>query len=290
MSFKILHSFTVQLEEQTKEVTTATENGKTVTTEATVTKPVPYTIVLKEPSRREKQDLSLFGSIAHNEGVNMGLLPRIVMIQKLGKDPNNPLSGNDDKTLAAMNSKLTELANDFIRVNAQALPETDETNERKQKLLLEFTVLSKKVTDIETAYQSVFAHTAEQYAQNRVLTWLTLFLTHVQGPNDKAPVPMFAGSDFKAKEERLGDMEDAGDKVYFKALNKLSTCWMLYYFGRASNPAEFTKVEEDWAKELAAQAKMKEEADRIEAAKLATETGGAPASPETPEPPPVAGS
>ena len=269
MSFKILHQFTVTIDKEVEETTTTTQDGKEITTKSKVTKGVPYTIVLKEPTRRERQEISLFSNIAYNKGINLGLLPKLVMTQKLSKDPNNPISGDDDKTLASMSSKLQELANDYIRLNAQSSNETTEAMERKERLLLEYIALQKKVTDINTAYQSVFAHTAEQYSQNRSLVWLTLFLSYIKTAEGKYE-PLFPGADFDAKEERLGEMEDSADPIYMKAVEKLSTYTMLYFFGRASKPEDFAKIEDEWMKQADADKLLKEQAAKIEISDPAT--------------------
>lgn len=269
MSFKTLHQFTVTVDKEVEETTTTTQDGKEITTKVKVKKAVPTVIVLKEPTRRERQEISLFSNVAYNEGINLGLLPKLVMTQKLSRDPTNPISGDDDKTLASMSSKLQELANDYIRLNAQSATESDEARERKEKLLLEYIALQKKVTDINTAYQSVFAHTAEQYSQNRSLIWLTLFLSYIKVAEGKYE-PMFPGADFKAKEDRLGEMEDGGDEVYLKAVDKLSTYTMLFYFGRASKPEDFARIEEDWMKQTDADRLLKEQADKVAEAKVET--------------------
>lgn len=264
MSFKTLHQFTITVDREVKEtLPPRVEDGKEITETITRVQPVQVNILLKEPSRREKQDLSLFQGIVYNEAIILGLLPRLMMTQKLSKDPANPISGDEDRTLAAMNTRLQELANDYIRLNAQSATPTEEDKARKEKLSREWSALQKKATDMETAYQSVFAHTAEQYSQNKVLTWLTLFLTYIKVGPEKYE-PLFKGTDFKAKEEALGELEDAQDKIYLGAVEKLSTYWMLYYFGRASKPEDFARIEEDWIKEMEAAKKLKEEAEKKE--------------------------
>lgn len=259
MAFKPLHQFTIMLDKEIEETSTRVENGAEITTKAKVTKSVPHIIVLKEPTRKEKQALSLFSSQAHNNAVNMGLLTKLAMIQKISKSMGDPLSSDADTNLAAMNSRLQELANDYIRYNTQP-DQTDEIKERKARLSTEYMALSKKVADLETAYQSVFANTAEQYQQNQVLTWLALFLTFVQ-VNGK-PEPMFVGATFEVKEDRLGDLEDAQDKLYLAAVQKVSTCWMLFYFGQAASASDFEIWEQRWLKEIDASKKVSEDSSK----------------------------
>lgn len=269
MSFKSLHQFHVTINREVKETVNRTENGKEIAETTTAIKPIQVQILLKEPSRSEKAQVSLFQSLMHNEAVNLGLMPRLTMIQKLS---GNPISGDEDKSLIAMTARLQEIADDYMKLNRSGVAETDEQRQRKERLSTEWTVLQTKVIDINTAYQTVFAHTSEQYAQNKVLTWLTLFLTYVKVGPEKYE-PMFPGVDFKTKEEKLGDLEDSGDQIYFAALEDLSTYWMYYYFGRAATPAQFAEIEADMKKRREVQRKLKEEAEakakEIEAAAVA---------------------
>ncbi len=276
MSFKTLHSFVINLPKEVEETSTRIEDGQTITTTKKVTKDVPHTVILKEPSRKERQELNLFQGIIYNDAIGKGFKPKAVIQQILAKDSNSPISEDDDKNLAAMNSRLQELSNDYMRLNANSGVETEEQKERKQRVLLEYMVLQKKVTDVNTAYQSVYAYTAEHYMQEKTLVWLTLYLTYLKDPansSDSVPRPMFPGADFAAREDRLGDLEDSKDTLYMKAVEKLPTYWMLYLFGRAGKPEDFALIEEQWAKEVKireeAEIKAKEEVEKVKAAALA---------------------
>lgn len=261
MSFRILHQFTVQVEREVEETNTRTENGQTITVTSKVKKPLDYTIILKDPSRREKNELALFKDVTYGEAVNRGLVIKRVMQQKLtGNDSQNPLSEEDDKNLAAMNARLGELVNDYVRLKALPEADTEENKERLNKVATEYASLYKKVSDINIAYQSVYAHTAENYTQTKMLTWLTLFLTFIKDPtqpSDSVPRPMFPGSDYKTKEEKLDELEDNKDDILIKAIEKLPTYWMLYLFNRANTPEDFKTIEEEWAREQ----KIREEAE-----------------------------
>ncbi len=271
MSFKLLHSFTVSIDREVTETATREENGQTISVTSKVTKAVPHTIVLKEPSRREKQDLALFQQIAYNEAITKGLLPKIVMQQKVGKD--GALSEDQDKSIAAMNQRLQELSNDFMRLNANAEPDSDDLKARKERLLMEHSALRKRVEDLETAYQSVYAYTAENYMQTKTLSWLTLFLTYLQsGAKQEA---YFAGADFAAREDRAADLDDANDPLYRAVMEKLPVLWMLYLFGRASKPEDFTRIEDEWSKQVEADRKMREEAEKAAAVAISEVTPAA---------------
>lgn len=273
MSFRTLHSFIIPIEREVQETATREEGGQTITTTSKVNKVVPVTVILKEPTRREKQELVLFQSVTYNKAIELGLLPRLVMQQKLGKEASNPLSQEEDANLRAMTDRLLALSNDFMQVSSSesTLEDKESVKERKERLLVEYLALQNKVIDMKTAYQSVYEHTAERYTENKTLQWLTLFLTYVSDPSasDSVPRPFFPGSDFAAKEDKLGDLEDTKDVLYAKAIEKLPYLYMLYLYGRASTPEEFTRVEEEFQKQAAAEAKIKAEADAKTAAEIA---------------------
>lgn len=262
MSFKTLHTFTVNLDREVTETTTREEDGQTITTSKKVTKPVPHIVVLKEPTRSEKQALALHQQVSYNDAITKGLLPKVVMQQKLARDANSPLSEDEDKNIAAMNQRLQELSNDYMRLSANHEPETDELKTRKAKLALEYSMLAKRVEDLNTAYQSVYAYTAESHMQVKALSWLVLYLTYIKAGPDAKPEPLFPGADFAAKEERANDMEDSGDDLYKAVMEggKLSLYWQLFLFGRASKTEDFVEIEDQWRKQVEASEKMKEEA------------------------------
>lgn len=276
MSFKTLHSFTVHLDREVTEVTTTEENGQKVTREFKSTKAVPFTILLKDPSRSEKQALALFQHVRYNEAINLGLLPKVVMQQKLGREATSPLSEEEDKTLTAMNKRLRELATEFIDLTRKRdTPPPSDFAERKERLLSEYLITQKKVIDMNVAYQSVYAYTAENYTQSKTLTWLALFLSYVRDgeatvASTATPRALFTGVDFAAKEQVLGDFEEAADPLYVQAIQKLPTYWMLYLFGRASKTEDFVKYDEDEAKRLETEAKMKAEMEKVEEETKAT--------------------
>ena len=270
-SFKTLHSFTVNLDQEVTETTTRQEGGQTITVSSKVVKTVPHTILMKEPSRRERQDLTLFQQVAYNKAIELGLLPKVVIQQKLGRDAQGTLSESEDKTLIAMNRRLQDLSSEYMVLHATGDKVTDEQAARRERLLLEFMTLQRKAIDINEAYQSVYAYTAESYMQNKTLSWLTVFLTYVRATPEAAPTPLFAGGDFDAREARAGDLEDAKDPLYEAVMAfdervqmaKLSAYWGLYLFNRASKGEDFVRIEGEWAKQAAEAEKLTEATEKV---------------------------
>lgn len=283
ITFRTLHTFTVTLDKEVIEKTTREENGQRITVETPVIKPVPYTIIMKEPSRKERTDLALFKDVTYGEAITKGLVPKAKMQQLLGRnDPSNPLSEDEDKSLAAIGARLGALSEEYNRLKPakEGEPLSEEQITRRRDVLVEYLTLAKKADDLNGAYISVYASTAENYTQTKLLSWLALFLTYVRDPEmaaDAVPRPLFAGSDYTSKETALGDLDDAKDPLYLKVIEKLPSYWRLYLFGRASNAAEFKAVEEEWTKEqaLRAEAEAKQKEDDAKAAAAKAETGEA---------------
>lgn len=281
--FRALHSYIVTLDKEVTETSVREENGQRITTEAKVIKPVEYTILLKEPNRTERNELGLFKDVTYGEAIKLGLIPKVKMQQILGKgDASNPLSEDEDKNLVALNKKITELGNEYTRLGSVVLnggsPEDEERKQRKAEVLQEWLLLQNKAINLNAAYQSVYASTAEHYTQTKLLTWLSLFLTYVRDPGvaaDAAPRPMFPGNDFAAKDAVLGDLETTKDPLLFKVMDKLPSYWMLYLFGRARTPEEFKEIEAEWAKDEALRqeaelkTKMAEEAKAVKTEDIA---------------------
>lgn len=283
--FRTLHTFTVTLDKQVTEKTTREENGQRITVETPVTKAVPYTIVLKEPSRNERTDLALFKDVTYGKAITLGLLPKAVMQQVIkANNPKNPLTEDEDKALATIGARLTELSAEYNRLKPakEGEPLSAEQIERRKEVLVEYLTLAKKAEDLSAAYQSVYASTAETFTQTKMLTWLGLFLTYVKDPEmaaDAVPRPLFPGSDYAAKETALNDLDEAKDPLFRKVIDKLPAYWQLYLFGRASTTAEFKAIEEEWAKEEALRAEAEAKQKEQEAAEKAA--AAAAAGPET---------
>lgn len=298
--FRILHSFTVHLDKPVTETVVREENGQKITTEKTVTKAVPYEILLKEPSRSEKTALALFKDVTYGEAIKLGLIPKLQMAQLLGKgDASNPLSQEEDKALAALNRRMTDLANEHVRLSSPTLSgeETAESAQRKADIAQEWLTLQQKAIGLISAYQSVYSSTAEHYTQNKMLIWLELFLTYVRDPehvSDSVPRPMFIGTDYAAKDVALGDMEDAKDPLLFKVLedDRLPSLWRAYLYGRAEDAAAFKVLEEDWENDrklrVDAEAKVKEAASQATAPEVWSAPPVMPADDKEPEAPIVA--
>lgn len=265
MSFKPLHTFKVSITREEKVTTTRMEGDKEIAVTEPKVQTVLVPIVLKEPTRKEKAEVALFNSIQQSRAVDMGLLPKVVMIQKLSKDGNNPLTGEEDSTLRELNTQLADMTKRSVRMGFDPKSEADQ--EARARLNTDIFIAQNKVAAITEAYQSVFAHTSEVYAQHRVLTWLILHLSYLKTAPDRYE-PLFPGTSFDSREDKLGEMEDAKDPIYMAAIQQLSTCWMWYLYGYASDAAGFTELQakqDEIDKQLA---EIRRQQEELQAAKV----------------------
>ena len=96
--------------------------------------------------------------------------------------------------------------------------------------------------------QSLFDHTADIKAQNRLLLWYTLMLTHIQREDDEEPIPYFTGEGFEQRLEDYYLKEDELSDFYSAAVKKITTILAFWFFNQASTPDEFNKLIEDMEK------------------------------------------
>ena len=95
------------------------------------------------------------------------------------------------------------------------------------------------------AYQSLFDHTADMKAQNRLLLWYIINLTYVQKEGEDKPKPYFSGEDFDERLEDYYQKEEQEDKLYFEIARKISNVAAFWFYNQAANREEFDKLFED---------------------------------------------
>ena len=106
----------------------------------------------------------------------------------------------------------------------------------------------RRMIEVESTMQSLFDHTADTKAQNRLLLWYTLMLTHVQREEDEQPIAYFKGEDFEDKIEDYYLKEDEASDFYEKVAKKVTTILAFWFFNQASSPEEFNALIEKMEK------------------------------------------
>ena len=224
MSFKELYSFTVDEEKEVEK--THTRKNKKTGEETKVTKKVkekvPVQIRVKRPSRRELEDAELEYSVEMSRCVKRGILTKAMLYKKYS-DTGGVFSEDDAKDYGALYKEILNLQNEYIRIDSVE-KKTPKQKEKLEKIKEDLAETKRRMIEVESTMQSLFDHTADTKAQNRLLLWYTLMLTHVQREEDEA-------SDF-----------------YEKVAKKVTTILAFWFFNQASSPEEFNALIEKMEK------------------------------------------
>jgi hypothetical protein len=151
------------------------------------------------------------------------------MLAKKYSDTGGLLAEEDAKNLNSKYGELAELQANFTKLATKTGKKTDEDEQKRSDLLTGIAEIRRNIIDIETSYASLFNHTADVKAQNRVIMWYVLTLTHVaRGEED--PKVFFEGETFEEKEKHYYDLDEKNDELYLLIQNKLATFMSYWYF------------------------------------------------------------
>ena len=248
MEFKELYSFSLDREEEVEKETSRKDKktGDVIKKIKKVKEKVPYVIRLKRPSRRELEEAELEYSVEMSKCVKKGILTRAMLFKKYS-DTGGMYTDDESENYGKIYKDLLTLQNEYVRMDSVEKP-TEKQKEKLEKIKDDLAVSKKKLVEFESNMHSLFDHTADTKAQNKLLLWYTLMLTHVQSESDEAPVPYFAGDDFEAKTKDYYDKEDSSDEFYQEIVKKVTTILAFWFFNQASKPEEFNNLIEQMEK------------------------------------------
>jgi hypothetical protein len=245
MAFKELYSFTIE-EEKEVEKTSKRKNKKTGE-ETTVTKKVkqkvPIQISIKRPSRRELEEAELEYSVEMSRCVKKGILTKAMLYKKYS-DTGGVWTEDEAKDYGVLYKETFEIQNKYVRLETIE-KKTDAQLKELDQLKTDLAEIRRKLVDAETSMESLFNHTADNKAQNRLLLWYTLMLTNIKADADGEFSPYFKGDDFDEKIEDYYKKEDEASAFYSDVVKKVTTVLAFWFFNQASSPDEFNKLIED---------------------------------------------
>jgi hypothetical protein len=245
MEFKELYSFTIDEEKEVEKV--SKRKNKKTGEETTVTKKakekVPVQVKIKRPSRRDLEEAELEYSVEMSRCVKKGILTKAMLYKKYS-DTGGVWSEDDAKDYGRLYKEIFDIQTEYVRLETVE-KKTDKQKEKIESLKEELSIKKRKIIDSETSMQSLFDHTADTKAQNRLLLWYTLMLTNVQYEEDENPKPYFIGDDFDRRIDDYYAKEDENSDFYGLLVQKVSTILAFWFFNQASSPEEFNKLIED---------------------------------------------
>jgi hypothetical protein len=237
--FKELYSFTVDKEVE-KEVTSVKQNKKTGE-ETKITKKVkeiaPISIKIKRPSRRDLEEAELEFSVEMSKCVKKGILTKAMLAKKYS-DSGGLMSEDDAKSLVDAYKKIFDLQNEYSRLEI-IQNKSDKQKERSEEIILSLSEVRRQIVEFESNYQSLFDHTSDVKAQNRLILWYVIMLTYIQEEADEEPIPYFGKGDFETKLEEYYKKEESDDSLYFLIAKKAATVLAFWFFNQASDKESF---------------------------------------------------
>ena len=248
MAFKELYSFTVDEEKEVEKKSTRKnkKTGEETTVTKKVTEKVPVEVKIKRPSRRELEDAELEYSVEMSRCVKRGILTKAMLYKKYS-DTGGVWTEEDAKGYGKLYREIFEIQNEYARLETVD-KKTEKQKEKLEDLKTNLAETRRKIVEAESSMQSLFDHTADVKAQNRLLLWYTLMLTHIQREEDEEPKPYFEGGDFDERMEDYYLKEDESTNFYSDVVQKTTTILAFWFFNQASTPDEFNKLIEDMEK------------------------------------------
>tara|TARA_R100001086_G_scaffold242576_1_gene170379 strand:+ start:320 stop:1075 length:756 start_codon:yes stop_codon:yes gene_type:complete len=245
MEFKELYGFSLEEEKEVKKTHTRKnkKTGEETTVTKTVKEKVPIQIRIKRPSRRQLEEAELEYSVEMSRCVKKGILTKAMLYKKYS-DTGGVWAEEDAQDYGKLYKEIFDTQNEYIRLES-VTKKTKEQKDRIEELKNVIAEKKRSLIDAETAMHSLFDHTADVKAQNRLLLWYTLMLTHIQGEKDEQPEEYFKGDNFEEKVDDYYLKEEEESDLYSQIVQKVTTVLAFWFFNQASEPEEFNKLIED---------------------------------------------
>lgn len=242
MEQKILYKFTLDKEEE-KVVESVRKNKKTG--EETITKKKvkskePVEVQIKRPNRRQLEEAELEYSVEMSKCIKRGILTK-AMLGKKYSDTGGLFSEEDSSQYGDFYKEALDLQNEYVRLDTLK-KKTAAQKSRFEKVKSKIALNRKQIVDFESNFQSLFDHTADVKAQNKVLLWYCLNLTYIYDEEGDKFVPYFKGEDFEEKTAYYYELEESEDDFYNDLIKRASTTLAFWFFNQASSQEEFESL------------------------------------------------
>ena len=246
---KEIYSFTVELEKEVEKAVEKTiidkETGeeKKVAVNEKIKENDPVRIILKEPNRRQIEEADMEYSIEMSQCVKRGILTKAMLAKKYS-DAGGLMAERDPQRLSTAYADLSKLQTDYTRLVTKTGEKNSQDEEKANKIIGEMGELRRQIVDMETDYASLFNHTADTKAQNRVILWYVLNLTYV-AHGEEDPELFFVGKTFEEKEQKYYELDESNDELYGLIQGKLATFISYWYFTAGVTREDLEQLDKD---------------------------------------------
>lgn len=238
---KELYSFVVNLEKEVEKTETKEEGGKTITVTQKVKEEVPVKIIIKQPSKRNLEDADLQYSIEMSSCIKKGILTKGMLVKKY-LDSGGMVSETEAAEMIKIYNFIYQKEMEYHKLAGRT---ENKDEESQKKIVEEIFVARQRLIQLESNYTNLFNNTADTIAQNNVIRWFCLNMTHKQVLPDGNIEPMFPGDTFDAKVDSLHKMDEGEDQLYTKAYTKLATFVSFWFFSKNASKEDFEKLNKD---------------------------------------------
>ena len=280
MAQKEIYSFTTEINES-KEVSEVKKEKNKDTgklEEVTISKKknvaVRYRVIIKQPNRRQMEEADMEYSIEMSKCIKKGILTKAMLAKKYS-DLGGMMTEDDALQLNKNYAKIGELQTDYQRLVAKS-KKSEKDLAMIKSLLLELTEVRSTIVNLETAYSTLFNHTADTKAQNRAIMWYIVNLSYFQEEDAEGdPINLFEGVSADEKLEQYYIFDEEGKSEIFNSIkNKLTTFVSYWFFSNQASKEDFDSLNdeiegEDDSPELAEEEEEEEETASVEAVKEA---------------------
>ena len=246
---KEIYSFSVSVEREVEETVSKKRKNKEtkkmeeVSVTQTVKKEVPVRIIIKEPNRRQIEDADMEYSVEMSRCIKKGILTKAMLAKKYS-DSGGLLTEEDATNLTKLYAKLGEMQTKYTRLGAKT-KKTKADEDKLSGMLGEMGEIRRDIVDMETTYSSLFNHTADNKAQNKVILWYLVNLSHYQEDEEDDLKPFFTSEESEDKIEEYYDLDENGDELFDLAKDKLTTFLSFWYFSSNATKEDFDSLNKD---------------------------------------------
>lgn len=233
---KELYNFPVEIEKEVEETVVKKEGDEEIKVTKKVKKAVPYQVVIKHPSRREIEEAEMEYSIEMSRCIKAGIVTKGMLAKKYS-DTGGVLAEEEAKNLTKLYAQIAEVELEIEKLSAKAKL----TKKDKDLITEKFNQLAeyrKVVIEVESAYSSLFNHTADTKAQNKAILWFMLHISYYREGEGEELISLFEGSTFEEKKESYYKMEEDGHFIFDLVKSKLPALVSFWYFSENASPEE----------------------------------------------------
>lgn len=196
-----------------------------------------------KPRRSFYDEANLHESIQLGKYVKAGCLTRSMLTKRISEDGGR-LSDGEKQEYEELYASYFEQETSIQKINL--IPKDSRTEKdcvKFEKAIADRQDVLDKIQQFELSQAALFEHCAENKAANEVILWWILNLSYSENEKDEKAVysPLFEGSNFLEKRQKLYDAEDSEDEFLFEVIQKFIMLVTLWHVGKAKTKEDFNQ-------------------------------------------------